>query len=720
MNATSDLLQDAAERDSRSSDPFRLLVEAWPGVVVIFDADGFPTWLNVAAQRLPIGSVTHDFRHSPLALAAWERALEGLPPIEPVAVHLADARGVPRLLNLRFVPFSEERGERQIACLLSVRHSAEERLETALEIARSGAWEMHVPSGRVWYSEGYYRLCGADIDIARATPDFWRTRVHPDDYSSVMSAFQDYAQGRTATFETEYRMRHEDGSWLWLLDRSRTVERDLRGLPVRVIGFLMDITKRRAAEQALRDSENAARKAELALQESRLVMQTIIASSATHLALFDRDHRCVFANYTLHGGPLSDVIGHRIYDFMPKEYHEEIRLNFDKVLRTGEGMDSENEMHLEGRDPFLIEMRLRPVKSEGEVVGIVTNIVDVSELHRQREHLRVQVRIIETIRDGVALLDRTGRILIANPALHTLFRHAPESLAGRHFRDLSTLSPAAVDRLLERVSEELQVAESSQTEFEGVCANGEKLVAACIFASIELRGERHVVAVLSDITERKRLEREMLLVATREQQRIGSDLHDGLGQQLTGIALLLKGLVPRLSRSKSAVSKDDVERIVALVNEAIDSTRSLARGLSPVPATGDGLPLALEALARQTRELHRVDVSLENALPEGLAFDDNTATHLYRIAQEGLGNALRHGQPSSIRLTLRAHEGQVELVIVDDGVGFDRRVLQTAGGLGLKIMRFRAQMIGGDVNIESAPGFGTTIRCHCAAPRVPR
>ena len=460
------------------------------------------------------------------------------------------------------------------------------------------------------------------------------------------------------------------------------------------------------------------KRAELALHESRLVMQTIIESSATHLALFDPDHRCVFANYTLHGGPVSDVLGRRIYDFVPEQYHAEIRANFDRVLSTAQGIDSENEMVLDGGEPMIIEMRLRPVLSDGKVVGIVTNILNVTDLHRQREDLRIQVRIIETIRDGVALLDQDGRILLANPALHALFGHRPAALTDQNLRSLSTLSPSAFDRLLDGVRDELAVAESSQTEFEGVRADGERLVAACIFASIELRGEQRIVAVLSDISERKRLEREMLQVATREQQRIGSDLHDGLGQQLTGIALLLKGLVPRLNKARPAVSRDDIERIVALVNEAIDSTRSLARGLSPVPATGDGLPLALEALARQTRQLHGVDVVVENGLPQHRVIDDHTATHLYRIAQEALGNALRHGHPQQIRVALRAVDGQLELVIRDDGAGFDRRALQSAGGLGLKIMRFRAQTMGGDLAVESTPGAGTVIRCHCAARRV--
>ncbi len=357
------------------------------------------------------------------------------------------------------------------------------------------------------------------------------------------------------------------------------------------------------------------------------------------------------------------------------------------------------------------------MQSGGQIVGLVTNISDVTELRSQRENLNLQGRIIATIREGVVLLDRSGRVLLANPAMHSLFGYPPEGLVGRDFRELAALPGAASDRLLHRVLQDLDAGEAPQAEFEGRRANGDSLVATCIFAAINIRGERRIVAVLSDITERKRLEREVLQVATREQQRIGSDLHDGLGQQLTGIALLLKGLVPRLTRARPAELRGDVEQIVALVNDAIGSTRSLARGLSPVPAADDGLPLALEALGTQIFERHGVNVIVDNALPEDQRFDDNTATHLYRIVQEALGNALRHGQPTRVTVHLRAEGGQIELAVTDDGPGFDRRAVQPAG-LGLKIMRFRAQMIGGDLTVESVPGVGTTIRCHCPAPRV--
>lgn len=838
MSATPDLLRALADRTEPPRDAWRLLAEQWPGGILFFEPQGTMTFRNAAAERLLGVPAPLLFAHDAAVAAAWRDAQQGQGTSEPIAARLPGRDGELHSARVTLLPLAGDPG-RRIACLLDFTVTAPahgvaaELQETALDIARGGVWEMRFASREVVYSDSYYRLLGVDVAEGRATRDFWVTRVHPSDLESVRAAFEDYAAGRSQTFEHEYRMRHSDGRWLWLLDRSRTVARDARGLPLRVIGFAVEITKRRTAEQALRDSEERFRlatgsvngvmyesdlvtgrtvlhgierllgihdgqvpdtierwlamvhaddrervrgtilqqrfrarpyddlyyrvvrpdgqtmhvwargsyicddagravravgliedvtarvQAEEALRRSETVLQTIMAASATNLALYDRDHRCLFANYALHGAPVEQIIGKRIYEYIPPQYHEQVRAAFDAVLATGRGADTENEMFIEGHSaPRLYETRLRPVTVKGEIVGLVTNISDVTELRAQRENLYLQGRIIATIREGVVLLDREGRVLLANPAMHSLFGYPPNGLVGREFRELAAQPGAAFDRLLRRVLQDLDAGEAPQAEFEGRRVDGEHLVATCIFAAINIRGERRIVAVLSDITERKRLEREVLQVATREQQRIGSDLHDGLGQQLTGIALLLKGLVPRLTtRARPAELRGDVEQIVSLVNDAIDSTRSLARGLSPVPAADDGLPLALEALGTQIFERHGVEVVIDNALPEEQRFDDNTATHLYRIVQEALGNALRHGRPKRVTVQLRADGGQIELAITDDGPGFDRRAVRPSG-LGLKIMRFRAQMIGGDLSVESAPGVGTTIRCHCPSPRA--
>jgi two-component system, NarL family, sensor histidine kinase UhpB len=218
---------------------------------------------------------------------------------------------------------------------------------------------------------------------------------------------------------------------------------------------------------------------------------------------------------------------------------------------------------------------------------------------------------------------------------------------------------------------------------------------------------------MRDVTERKRLEREIIEIANREQQRIGSDLHDGLGQDLTGIALMLRGVVAQLRKEGSA-TRLDVEDVINLVNNAIESTRALARGLSPVSAEQGGLPAALQALAARSGERYGFRVQLRTDLARPLQLDETIATHLYRIVQEALTNVVRHSRATAVSIDLQLVHERLELRVGDNGRGFCGT--DEANGLGLKIMRYRAQMLGGDLQFESQPGGGALVRCICPLP----
>jgi signal transduction histidine kinase len=228
----------------------------------------------------------------------------------------------------------------------------------------------------------------------------------------------------------------------------------------------------------------------------------------------------------------------------------------------------------------------------------------------------------------------------------------------------------------------------------------------------------HWLAVLNDVTERKRLEREIIEIANREQQRIGGDLHDGLGQELTGIALMLRGVAAQLDKAGLPL-KRDVEEVIALVNNAIGSTRSLARGLSPVSAERGGLATALEALAERSAERYGIHVEFRCEGGEAAArLDENAATHVYRIAQEALTNVARHSLASevTVRLGTAASGDGLQLSIDDNGRGLGQRPADESDGLGLKIMRYRAQMLGGDLVLESSGSGGTSVRCAFPLP----
>jgi two-component system sensor histidine kinase UhpB len=228
----------------------------------------------------------------------------------------------------------------------------------------------------------------------------------------------------------------------------------------------------------------------------------------------------------------------------------------------------------------------------------------------------------------------------------------------------------------------------------------------------------------SEITARRRgeemlraLEREITEIANREQRRIGNDLHDGLGQELTGIALMLRSLASRLQKEgHPAVS--EAEELIALVNSAIDSTRSLARGLAPVSIERGGLPFALRALATHTSEMYGVRVRFHSKIWPQLTLEASGCNHLYRIAQEAICNAVKHGAASEILVQLKVAADAIALTVSDNGRGF----APGAGfslGMGLKIMRYRANMLGGTVSFEPRLGGGAAVLAQCRQPLSP-
>jgi PAS domain S-box-containing protein len=211
-----------------------------------------------------------------------------------------------------------------------------------------------------------------------------------------------------------------------------------------------------------------------------------------------------------------------------------------------------------------------------------------------------------------------------------------------------------------------------------------------------------------DVTERKRLEQEILDVSGRERQSIGRDLHDGLGQELTGVALMLRGLGSRV-QPRCPEAMESVNEIIGLVNRSIENARSLARGLLPVRTETGGLAFALQELASRSRDLYGLEVNFHTEAWPCFKLDETDASHLYRIAQEALTNAARHGHATLVDIFLRATKATFSLCIKDNGEGI-RVPLSPYTGMGLKIMKYRAGMIGAQFEIAPNDPRGTVVR----------
>jgi signal transduction histidine kinase len=229
---------------------------------------------------------------------------------------------------------------------------------------------------------------------------------------------------------------------------------------------------------------------------------------------------------------------------------------------------------------------------------------------------------------------------------------------------------------------------------------------------LEDRVRQRTVALTAEMGERTRLEKEILEISEREQRRIGHDLHDSLCQHWAATAMAGQVLSEKLA-AKSLAESADAGEIVRLAQTGITLTRNLAHGISPAEMETEGLVTALREFAANISKMFKIACAFDCESPPKID-DAATATHLYRIAQEAVNNAIRHGKPRQIVVSLSSHKGRVELSIEDDGAGLpdDWRKKR---GLGTRIMAHRAAMIGGKFSIELNPTGGTFVKCTIPA-----
>ncbi len=345
--------------------------------------------------------------------------------------------------------------------------------------------------------------------------------------------------------------------------------------------------------------------------------------------------------------------------------------------------------------------------------------IRAQELAISEAALRQQTGILQSILnsmgDGVVVADAQGKILLFNPAAERLV-HAgmgnitPEEWIRQQAAYLSgnlTAYPSSEHPILRAIrgenidGAEMFLRRSDKSEGIWLSTTGRPL----LDEKAKVQGG---VVVFSDITSRKLLEKQIAEISDREQARIGQDLHDGVCQNLVSTAYAAELLREKLAREERPEAAQ-AEVIAGMVNEVISQSRHLARGLYPVRLEVDGLSSALEELAASVQNRNQVNCRFSCDDPV-LIYDEVAGSNLYRIAQEAVNNAIKHGHGKNISIGLGAVEEEVTLTVKDDGVGFHETLAQN-GGMGLHIMNYRARMIGAALDIRRGAGGGTIVIC---------
>ncbi len=233
--------------------------------------------------------------------------------------------------------------------------------------------------------------------------------------------------------------------------------------------------------------------------------------------------------------------------------------------------------------------------------------------------------------------------------------------------------------------------------------------------SLEARALQRAIALNKETDARQRLERELLNVSERERRRLGYDLHDGLCQHLTGTAFAVEVLTDKLTK-RGMPEAQEAARVADLVREGMELSHRIAQNLQPLELQAGGLMMALQAFAASTSDLFKVSCQFECETPV-LVRDIEVADHLYRIAQEAVGNAIKHGKATKIVISLDTTEQGTLLRVKDNGVGISQP-LPDDDSMGMRIMEQRAKLTGASFDIQSSPAAGTMIECCLPHPAI--
>ena len=392
----------------------------------------------------------------------------------------------------------------------------------------------------------------------------------------------------------------------------------------------------------------------------------------------------------------------------PEQWANSFKRHGPKTTVLTDSTEREQTYQVAGPDGSLrwIRDRMFPIRDASgnvqRILGIAEDITDTKVMHDSLVQSAARTKaLVAIVPDLLCRLRKDGTILEMHASAESQLGLNSEELLSQSIKQL--LPAPLATQAMQQIGQALRTRQVQTFTCQYLFPNE--------LRDFEARGvicaDDEVLVIVRDVTERKRMEHEIVEVSHREQQRIGEDLHDGLGQHLTGITFLTKALERKLAAKSPEEAKEAAE-IGRLVLQALAQTRNLARGLFPAELERNGLAAALVELTDSVQRTCGVRCTLRTA--EKISINDNVlATHVFRIAQEAMNNSIKHSKAKNIEVTLDLNGDQLQLRMTDDGTGFTPEA--KLNGLGLRIMQFRARRIGGELQVAAGDKGGTSVTC---------
>jgi PAS domain S-box-containing protein len=604
-------------------------------------------------------------------------------------------------------------------------------------------YHVEVQDGRI-----VKKIHGANCDVITgytaqeyaSDPQLWIRIVHEQDRATterqIAEFFADQVVGTI-----EYRIRRKDGQIRWIR-KTIIPYHDDDGLLIAYDGLLSDVTELKQAEEDLRQSEERFR----LIFEDDLTGNYLASADGTILLCNQAFVEIFGFNSTQDavGSKLANLYG----DPVPWPGFIEL-LTQNKVLDRYERAGR----HSDGTVRHVVESVLGTFDAEGCLVRIKGYVFDDTDSKIQAAHLNRRNAELEEIVaqrsralrekhehlqaiwnsafDAIITIDGRGIIESANRAAELMFGYSAAEFIGRN---VAVLMPTPYrenhDAYLQRFHEtgEPRILNSPR---ELLAKRKDGSTFPIDLSVTQVDHSECFTGIIRDISDRKLLQRHILEISSEEQRRIGRELHDGTGQELTGLSLIAGTLLdlveaaPEVNLDGQTVRQIDEPAFLRIcgtirkLNQKLADTNrhvhQLSHGIMPVQIDAEALQSSLTELAVSTNMPPTVSCRFNCPQPVRIS-NNTTATHLYRIAQEAVNNALRHSQANEICITLRQSDDELILEVSDDGIGIDEVYSRVAAaredhGMGLRTMQYRAGMLGGTLQIQRRETGGTQVRC---------